>query len=756
MKSKIWFNQSIRVKVFTLSFVIAIIPILVVNTLWSMSAHDQLEQASIDTQLASLDNNGRRIDRYLDTRVKRFIASAQEFDIANLQTEQAARDVLQYAKQDTEIKRIALVDSEGNEQIVVEGDKLQQQLKNIATNGAFQAIARRGESSFMSSVQFDGNEPKLVIAVPITPDENSDTIKADRAALSQASQQASSPGVFMVDLSLATLWDSILGTPLGSTGYSYIVDAQGTLIGHPDKDYFEPHKNMSHVDQVARFLSNQQAGATPETTVSEHGTMVMSSHQPVYRTGWAIIAEEPEESIYAPVQHVYRVIMWIFISASLMVIFLGLYFSSTLTRPLKALVTGTSELGQGKLDTRIPILSNDEIGLLAERFNGMADNLKRLVSNLKSETTKLNVVLDSVGEGILAVDRENRIVVANVSATKLAGAGQSSLAGKRFDEVFHLTKNNQPFSISLGGTEVYKDVVYMSPNKRLHYLDIFVYKIEDDPDGITNIITLRDLTDERDLEIMKHDFVSMAAHELRTPITAIRGYLDLMAVDKASDLSDNTKHSIERARSSTEELVGLINNLLNVSKIEGGTLDMAFGKVNWVALVKSALDNHRFGAAEKDITLEYDGPEHKVFIIADEIAIKEVANNLIANAIHYTNEDGHITVSVRTEKDQVITSVKDTGIGIPPNAIKRLFTKFFRVKGGMASGSGGTGLGLFISKSIVELHKGRIWVESEEGKGTTFTFTLPAFDEVQYEAIANKQAEGVKKRRGWVTKNTAR
>lgn len=734
-------------KVFTLSFVIAIIPILVVNTLWSMSAHDQLEQASIDTQLTALDTNGQRINRYLSSRIERLSTSSREFDLDNLQSEQAVHDLTQYAEQDADIVRIALVDDMGMEQLVVKDEGIDRNARKVTVRDQFAAVAERGEVSSVSTVFFEGEEPRIVVVVPITEPQTTTSTKKD-----------SKPrvGALVTELSLKNLWDGVLKSRIGSAGYIYVVDNKGTLIAHPDTDYFEPHKDMRGVEQVNQFLDSPKSGATPITTVSEKNDMVMSSHQPIYSTGWAVIAEESEESIYAPVQHVYRVIMWIFISASLIALFLGLYFSSTLTRPLKALVTGTSDLGQGKLDTRIPILSSDEIGLLAERFNGMADNLKRLVSNLESESTKLNVVLDSVGEAILAVDANNKIVVANVSAAKLAGVQQSTLTGKDLGDVFQLTRNNQPFAVNLRNTDVYKEITYTSPNRRLHYLDIFANRIEDDPDGIASIITLRDLTDERDLEMMKHDFVSMAAHELRTPITAIRGYLDLMAVDKESALSNSTKHSIERARSSTEELVGLINNLLNVSKIEGNTLSMAYGKVNWVSLVKSAIDNHHFGAAEKNITLEYDGPDHKVFIIADEIAIKEVANNLIANAIHYTGEGGKITVGMRVETEQIVTYVQDTGIGIPESAIKRLFTKFFRVKGGMASGSGGTGLGLFISKSIVEMHKGKIWVESIEGKGTTFTFTLPAFDEVQYEAIMSKQAEGVNKRRGWVTKNIAR
>jgi two-component system sensor histidine kinase VicK len=137
--------------------------------------------------------------------------------------------------------------------------------------------------------------------------------------------------------------------------------------------------------------------------------------------------------------------------------------------------------------------------------------------------------------------------------------------------------------------------------------------------------------------------------------------------------------------------------------------------------------------------LRYDGPTKDVPVLADKISIKEVLNNLIANAIRYTSAGGTVTVKLVAGSEKIVTTVRDSGIGIPANALPHLFTKFFRVHGGLESGSGGTGLGLYISKSIVELHSGRIWVESVEGQGSTFGFTLPPFNETRYQAeIANR------------------
>jgi signal transduction histidine kinase len=736
-----WSNRGIRQKVFILSFFIAFLPLLVACAIWSRAAHDQLKQGTKDDQKVILNNSARKLDDFLDAQIEKAVAQSKDTSVASGNIDQAKTTLIQYSKHDNNIMRIALVGKDGSEKVVISDRTLSKTLGNVASSEPFKAITQSHKDVSISEVTYDNELPKIVVAVPVT----------NVNAVSNQNNE-----VLIVDISLVDIWTTVLSADLSAEGYSYIVDSKGKVIAYPDLNTAKSSADFSSVDEVSRFLKRPAVNVLPITTVSERNVKVISAHQVIPRTGWAIITEQPEEVIFAPLQHVFRLILVIFVLATLFAVLLDLLFSRNFTRPIHSLVAGTAQLGQGNLDTRIPIRSKDEIGLLTERFNTMAVNLKRLVSNLQTESNKLSIVLDSVGEGIIAIDSQNRIVFANISAAVLAGTLPSNLSGKSFNDVFTLSKNNKPFELDPNSTKVYKEIVFVSPNKRLHYLDIFANRIEDDPDDIKSIITLRDQTDERDLEMMKLDFVSMAAHELRTPITAIRGYLGLLSGDDESSLSDSSKQSVERAQSSTNQLVGLINNLLNVSKIEGGSLDLGYEKVDWGKMVQESVDDQQFSADEKHITLEYNRPDEDIALLADKIAIKEVINNLIANAINYTEPDGHVTVGIKTDGHHVITSVKDDGIGIAPNALQRLFTKFYRAKGVLASGSGGTGLGLYISKSIVELHKGKIWVESQEGEGSTFTFSLPAFDEVQYKELQHKQKTGIHKRHGWATKDTTR
>ncbi|MBA2279481.1 HAMP domain-containing protein [Candidatus Saccharibacteria bacterium] len=751
-----WSSLGIRQKVFALFSVIALLPLVVISIIWLRSTHDQLKQAAVNRQNILLSSSAQRLNDALETEINSVITHSQESSVTGLNIDQAKINLMQYANQDSDVLRITLVDNNGNEKIVINNHEFSTSLNNIKSSEEFKVVSQVSNEVSVSDVIYTNEQPRIIIAVPLLSFSKLGDQNLTSAEALARRFGSDVKGALIVDISLDNPFQSVLTSEIGGDGYTYIVDAEGQLIAHPDPELIKNNANLSSVNQVSRFLAAPASIEVPSVTLSEKNSEVLSSHYRIKRTGWAIIGQEPINSIYAPYNQVVRLAVFIIIFAGIVSTLLSLLFSRNLTRPIRSLMAGTYQVAQGNLDLQIAKESKDEIGVLAERFNTMTGNLKQMITNLKTEGTKLNVVLNSVGEGIVATDSLNHVVFANISAAVLAGQLPSDLTGKPFKQIFTLSKNNTPFQVDPNSTEITKEVVFISPNKRLHYLDIFVNKIENDPDGIKNIITLRDQTDERELEMMKLDFVSMAAHELRTPLTAIRGYLSLLKTDANSNFSNNGVQSIERAQSSTDQLAGLISNLLNVSKIERGSLNLSYSKLDWVKTVREALDGHKFSALEKQVTLLYEGPTESVPLLADEISIKEVINNLIANAIHYTPENGRIIISVREEGDKVITSIKDSGLGIPANALSRLFAKFYRVKGGMASGSGGTGLGLYISKSIVELHKGKIWVESEEGQGSTFTFSLPSYNEVQYDELVRTKDMGVNKRRGWITKNTAR
>lgn len=405
--------------------------------------------------------------------------------------------------------------------------------------------------------------------------------------------------------------------------------------------------------------------------------------------------------------------------------------------------------------SRVELDRSDEVGDIARTLASAHTEVRELMQSVRSDGNKLEVVLNSIDQGIIAVDGQGNIIVVNTAAAVLIDLLPKDIIGQRLQEMFKWTHNKQPFHINFDSHIVNTEVELISPQGKHHFLDLLASKIEDDPNNIRAIITVRNRTEQRELENMKIDFVSMAAHELRTPITSIRGYLSLAVNDETSDLSKEGRHYLERARTSSLHLVGLINNLLNVARIERGAFRMNKTQVNWSDVVRTTLSDQAIAAEEKKINMTLVMPDKDVFVFADIMAVQEVINNIVSNAIHYTLEGGNISVEVRNSDEGTIsTHVTDDGIGIPEEARQRLFSKFYRVHEHLDGGNGGSGLGLYISKSIVELHGGKIWVQSDDRDdiGTMFSFTLPVFDGIKHNDERTKR-KGLTKRRGWVTKN---
>jgi signal transduction histidine kinase len=248
------------------------------------------------------------------------------------------------------------------------------------------------------------------------------------------------------------------------------------------------------------------------------------------------------------------------------------------------------------------------------------------------------------------------------------------------------------------------------------------------------------LANERlqELDRLKSDFVSNVSHELRTPLTAIKGAVDLILREVAGPLTEKQIHYLSRVRSNTQHLAGLINDLLDLSKIESGKIEMKSGRVSMGGLIHEVVETLRPVAVEKAIALEANTPEPSIMVWADREKINQVLMNLIGNAIKFTPAHGGVNVSVTTNGNaSVRVSVSDTGPGVAPGEEERIFNKFYQIAEAGEAKPKGTGLGLAICKALVELHGGSIWVESEPGRGSAFYFTLPVATLAEAKASAH-------------------
>lgn len=410
---------------------------------------------------------------------------------------------------------------------------------------------------------------------------------------------------------------------------------------------------------------------------------------------------------------------------------------------VKAFNEGVKDLPKGVFENhKIDNLSEEE---LRKRLKEKVVEIKNLQTKLKDvpdessnqslERDILEMILYNTSDGVYALNQEGRIITFNKAMEDLTGYTSDEARGKAASEVIRLFDSSDPLELESfcdGGFSKDK-VTLVSRNGEKKYVKMVSSAVGEDNEisdiDISCVVNLKDVTEDIELETMKLDFVSMAAHELRTPLTAMRGYLSLLNEDIKDSLKDPYKGYIEKLVISADRLHVLIENLLNISRIERGKLVLEKDKYKWEAIVKDVVENFEENAKAVGIGLKYTETKTKLpEVLVDKTMISEVISNLIDNAIKYTPEGGRITVFVEQTDGKIITHIKDTGIGIPRASIPHLFKKFYRVSTVLKEGKKGTGLGLFISKEIVKLHKGDIWVESEEGEGSTFSFSLPLVD----------------------------
>lgn len=411
-------------------------------------------------------------------------------------------------------------------------------------------------------------------------------------------------------------------------------------------------------------------------------------------------------------------------------------------QPLYQLLKIAPLLNPDRLPSKIDLPRNEFTPLVTCLNNLILaiSNFRQYTSQTKQfldlEKAKFESIINSIADGIIALDFDNKIIFMNSRASRLTGYQPTEFQNQPFDQLIHV-KNQDGIEVNIdrlctqNPNSLTSQTILNVNGKNTTIANVSITCSHSNPQLPSNIkctLILHDATREKSLQGLQIDFVSMASHELRTPITSILGYINIYIDEYKNRLTKDQKEFLDRVLVSAQQLATLVDNLLNVSKVERNALSINARTVDWTRTLTRAVDENRLQAAQKNIILSLQLPPTLLpKILADPIRIAEVINNLIGNAINYTPSGGKITVGAETKNDEVITFVKDTGVGIPKEALSHLFTKFYRGQQALdiSSNSKGSGLGLFLSKSIIDLHHGRIWVESEVTQGSTFFFSLP-------------------------------
>ncbi len=411
--------------------------------------------------------------------------------------------------------------------------------------------------------------------------------------------------------------------------------------------------------------------------------------------------------------------------ALVITVLLGFALARSITVPINDVTDKVEIMSQGDFGIRAPVKSDDEIGQLAEMFNMMAERLGETISEINNEKNKLGTILRYMADGLVAIDLAGNIIHANPAARSILGIAQEAdLSASSYEEIMGgLDEKLSLTRIKEGCDSGGGQTVYRRENET-YVIRFDRFKDENGRDvGI--ILVIQDITERQKLEDMQTDFVANVSHELKTPLTNIKSYTETL-LDGALDDKDTAVSFLQIVDKEADRMNRLVKDLLQLSRLDHQQEPIFLREGNIVLLVNMVLMKVEMTAKQKDLTINalYD-EEGDIRVNLDKDRMEQVVMNIMSNAIKYTNEGGHIDVDIVQEKDRVRVSVQDSGIGIPPESLPRIFERFYRVDKARSRAMGGTGLGLAITKEIVDSHGGTIEAESRVGEGTKISIVLP-------------------------------
>ena len=398
--------------------------------------------------------------------------------------------------------------------------------------------------------------------------------------------------------------------------------------------------------------------------------------------------------------------------------------SKRFSQRIERLTAFSQRVAEGDFRPQASDGTGDALDRLSHSLNQTAARLDRTIHTLTEERNLSSAILGSMVEGVLVVNGSERVVFANLSFAEILELKVPPQPGSGLVEVVRQTELIEAARKVLAGEpRVVSEIV--TGTLRQHFFAATVASV---PAAETNgaVIVLHDITDLRKLERVRRDFVANVSHEFRTPLTAIQGFAETLLAGAMND-PQNRERFLGIIVEHSRRLARLTEDLLMLSKMDADRLELEMRRIPVGPLVESCIETSTPRAKEKDLKLLVNLAERVPDIAGDRRRLTEVLQNLLDNAIQYTPAGGQIMVSASAKNSEVIFTVSDTGIGIPQADQPRIFERFYRVDVARSREVGGTGLGLSIAKHLVENHLGRIWVESEVGRGSEFHFSVPIF-----------------------------
>ncbi|MBU3154692.1 two-component system histidine kinase PnpS [Clostridium estertheticum] len=433
--------------------------------------------------------------------------------------------------------------------------------------------------------------------------------------------------------------------------------------------------------------------------------------------GFIIRSSNPLKIISGLGSKYFKLYILAIIFSAIMSIWFSLKLSYIIVRPITDLIFITSRISKGEFHRRVSILSNGEIGQLAKNFNEMADKLESTLNEVTDKQNRLEAILQSMDSGVIAVDRKNRVIIINPYAKKIFGITKDIIGQNLLDNI----RNFELENILHQSDDNYKEIRISWPKER--ELRIKTADIINANDHIGTVAVVQDITEVKKLENMRTQFVANVSHELKTPLTSIKGFAETL---KYVDDVETKEKFLNIINEEADRLTRLITDILTLSHIEQQE-EVKMEKINVNKIVEDVYNLMKNTADLKGIQLSVKQQNVKI-LIGDADRFKQMLINLVDNGINYSESGNSVCIGTESKTDGFILWVQDTGVGIAKDQISRLFERFYRVDKARSRSKGGTGLGLAIVKHIVLEFNGKIYVESQLEVGSKFIIEIPYQD----------------------------
>ena len=529
-------------------------------------------------------------------------------------------------------------------------------------------------------------------------------------------------------VSLRSLDAHIVSQRVGGTGFAVLVDNKGKALFYP-RDHLSPEAaaRLSGRPTVQAALQSQSVGS--RDVPDFEGVSWVSAYAPVASIGGAVIMLQQRHEAYFSALQMQRAATWVLLLVSALAVLGATFLARRLTLPLLSLTRGAVAVSQGDFQARVDVRTGDELQDLADTFNKMTAELHRYsliqVDKLVAEQRKTEAVLYSTTDGMIMFDGEGRIQLANRRVYELLGLNAAlRIEGQTLRETMPDSPLRELVLQACAEPKADKfREIDLSTDASHRYLRISALPVVAPKTraALGVVTTVRDVSYEKELDKMKEEFLHYITHDLRNPLGSAMGFVDVLLKGTVGVLNPEQQSMVNSVKRSCSRLMAMVNNILDIAKMESGKIQPSLRPTSLAGIGSRAIAIMEALAAQKHIKLVLDAAE-EFTVEADSDLLERVVTNLVGNAIKFTPKEGTITVGVRDAGREVELSVSDTGEGIPPEYLDRIFQKFEQVAG---QRQGGTGLGLTISRFFVEAHLGRIWVESQVGKGSRFIFTIP-------------------------------